>query len=90
MRDRALFDLAIDNKLRGCDIVKMKIGTIVAGGALRTRATVIQEKTHRPARFELMTEARKTLLTWLTRRGGSLEDFIFLRWATSADTNMHD
>jgi integrase len=77
LRDRALFDLAIDSKLRGCDIVKMKIGDIVAGGALRTRATVIQQKTHRPVQFELMTEARKTLLSWLTRRGGTLDDFIF-------------
>ena len=77
LRDRALFDLAIDSKLRGCDIVKMKIGDVVAGGALRTRATVIQQKTNRPVQFELMTEARKTLLTWLTRRGGTLDDFIF-------------
>ncbi len=44
LRDRALFDLAIDSKLRGCDILNMKIGTIVAGGALRSRATVIQQK----------------------------------------------
>lgn len=77
LRDRALFDLAIDSKLRGCDIVKMKIDDIVAGGVLRTRATVIQQKTNRPVQFELMTEARKTLLTWLTRRGGTLDDFIF-------------
>jgi Domain of unknown function (DUF4189) len=40
LRDRALFDLAIDSKLRGCDIVKMKIGDIAAGGAIRNRATV--------------------------------------------------
>ena len=77
LRDRALFDLAIDSKLIGCDIVKMKIRTIVAGGALRTRATVIEQKTHRPVQFELMTDARETLLTWLTRRGGALDDFIF-------------
>jgi site-specific recombinase XerC len=77
LRDRALFDLAIDSKLRGCDIVKMKIGDIFAGGTLRTRATVIQQKTDRQVQFELMTEARKTLLTWLTRRGGTLDDFIF-------------
>ena len=77
LRDRALFDLAIDSKLRGCDIVKMRIGDIVAGGAQRTRATVVQQKTNRPVQFELMTEARKTLLTWLTRRGGTLDDFIF-------------
>jgi integrase len=69
--------LAIDSKLRGCDIVKMKIGDIAAGGAIRNRATVMQQKTKRPVQFELMTEARQTLLTWLNRRGGSMEDFIF-------------
>jgi integrase len=77
LRDRALFDLAIDSKLRGCDIVKMRIGDIAAGGAIRNRATVMQQKTKRPVQFELMTEARQTLLNWLNRRGGSMEDFIF-------------
>jgi len=77
LRDRALFDLAIDSKLRGCDIVKMKIGDIAVGGAIRNRATVMQQKTKRPVQFEIMTEARQTLLTWLNRRGGSVEDFIF-------------
>ena len=72
-----MFDLAIDSKLRGCDIVKMKIGDIVTSGAIRNRATVMQQKTRRPVQFELMTEARKTLLTWLNRRGGSTEDLIF-------------
>lgn len=69
--------MAIDSKLRGCDIVKMRISDIAAGGAIRNRATVMQQKTKRPVQFELMTEARQTLLTWLNRRGGSLEDFIF-------------
>jgi integrase len=77
LRDRALFDLAIDSKLRGCDIVKMKIGDIAAGGAIRNRSTVMQQKTKRPVQFEIMTEARQTLLNWLNRRGGSMEDFIF-------------
>ncbi len=77
IRDRALFDLAIDCKLRGCDIVKMNIGDIAAGGAMRNRATVMQQKTKRPVQFELMTEARQTLLTWFNRRGGSMDDFIF-------------
>jgi integrase len=77
LRDRALFDLAIDSKLRGCDIVKMKIGDIAAGGTIRNRATVMQQKTKRPVQFEIMTEARQTLLNWLNRRGGSMEDFIF-------------
>jgi|GEM_PF-5853802 len=38
LRDRALFDLAIDSKLRGCDLVRMKIGDLVSGGQIRTRA----------------------------------------------------
>ena len=42
LRDRALFDLAIDKKLRGCDLVKVKIGDLVAGGRVRNRALVIQ------------------------------------------------
>jgi site-specific recombinase XerC len=77
LRDRALFDLAIDSKLRGCDIVKMKIGDIVAGGAIRNRATVMQQKTKRSVKFELMSEACKTLPAWLNRRGGSHDDSIF-------------
>ena len=46
--DRALFDLAIDSKLRGYDLVKLKIGTLVSGPTIRTRAMVVQQKTGRP------------------------------------------
>src|SRR5690348_4777317 len=60
LRDRALFDLAIDSKLRGCDIVKIQIGEFVSGGKVRTRATVTQQKTGRPAQFELMEAARSS------------------------------
>jgi hypothetical protein len=48
VRDRALFDLAIDSKPRGCDLVRMKIGDIVSGGQIRSRAIVMQQKTARP------------------------------------------
>ena len=48
MRDRAMFDLAIDSKLRGCDIVKIKVGDLTLGGRVRSRATVVQQKTKRP------------------------------------------
>ena len=44
LRDRALFDVAIDSKLRGCDVVRLKIGDIVSGGQIRTRATVTQNE----------------------------------------------
>ena len=62
LRDRALFDLAIDSKLRGCDLVKIKIGDLVAGARVRNRAMVIQQKTRRPVQFELLEPARTTSL----------------------------
>jgi site-specific recombinase XerC len=77
VRDRALFDLAIDSKLRGCDVVKIRIGDLVAGSSVRSRATIIQQKTGRPVQFELMQDARCSLLAWLERRGGSHDDFVF-------------
>jgi site-specific recombinase XerC len=77
MRDRALFDLAIDSKLRGCDVVKVKIGDLVLGGQVRARAIVVQAKTGKPVQFELMQDARASLLAWLDRRGGTLDDYVF-------------
>lgn len=77
LRDRALFDLAIDSKLRGCDLVRMKIGDIVRGGEVRSRALVVQKKTGRPVQFELLETARKSLQAWLERRGGSINDYVF-------------
>lgn len=77
LRDRALFDLAIDSKLRGCDLVKIKIGDIVSGADIRTRAIVIQQKTGKPVQFEMTADVRASLLTWLERRGGSVHDYAF-------------
>jgi len=77
LRDRALFDLAIDSKLRGCDLVKIKIGTLVLGTEIRTRAMVVQQKTGRPVQFELMCDARSSLLAWLEARGGTVDDYAF-------------
>lgn len=77
MRNRALFDLAIDSKLRGCDLVKLKIGTLVTGPEIRTRAMIVQQKTGRPVQFEITADARASLLVWLERRGGTIEDYAF-------------
>jgi integrase len=77
MRDRALFDLAIDSKLRGCDLVKMKIGSLVSGPAIRARSMVIQQKTGRPVQFEITADTRASLLAWLERRGGTIDDYAF-------------
>lgn len=77
LRDRALFDLAIDSKLRGCDLVKIKIGDLVSGSDIRTRAIVIQQKTGKPVQFELTADVRASLLAWLERRGGTVHDYAF-------------
>ena len=77
LRDRALFDLAIDSKLRGCDLVKIRIADLVSGDAVRTRAMVIQQKTGRPVQFELTNDVRASLFVWLERRGGSLDQHAF-------------
>ena len=86
MRDRAVFDFAIDSKLRGCDLVKMKIGSIVSGPAIRTRSMVIQQKTGRPVQFEITADTRASLLAWLERRGGSVDDYAF---PSRVDRNWH-
>jgi integrase len=86
LRDRALFDLAIDSKLRGCDVVKVRIGDVVIGGRIRTRAIVVQQKTGRPVQFELLEAARTSILAWLDQRGGSLDDYVF---PSRIDHNAH-
>lgn len=77
VRDRALFDLAIDSKLRGCDLVKIKIGDLVSGADIRTRAIVIQQKTGKPVQFELTGDVRASLLAWFEHRRGTVRDYAF-------------
>lgn len=77
IRDRALFDLVIDSKLTGCDLVQVRIGDLVSGSDIRKRAAITQRKTGRPVQFEIASDARDSLFTWLERRGGSLDDYVF-------------
>lgn len=53
LRDLAMFDVAIDSKLRGCDLVRLRIGQLVINAAARYRATIVQQKTGKPVQFEL-------------------------------------
>jgi integrase len=77
LRDLAMFDLAIDSKLRGCDLVRLKIGEVVVNATARHRATIIQKKTEQPVQFELTEQTRDSLLAWLTHRGGSPDGYVF-------------
>jgi integrase len=76
IRDLALFDLAIDSKLRGCDLVALRVGDIVTGGAVRRRGLILQ-KTSRPGQFEITEQARQSVRNWLNRRGERLDDWLF-------------
>lgn len=77
IRDLAMFDMAIDSKLRGCDLVQLRIGAVVVNGAARHRATIVQQKTGKPVQFELTEQTRESLIAWLTHRGGGLADYVF-------------
>jgi len=64
-RDLALFNLAIDSKLRGCDLVAVKITDVWNGEGIGTRAIVVQKKTGRPVQFEITEPTRDAIKAWL-------------------------
>jgi integrase len=64
-RDLALFNLALDSKLRGCDLVRLQVNDVCVGGRVRDRATVIQRKTGRPVQFEITEQTRAAIRDWI-------------------------
>jgi site-specific recombinase XerC len=76
-RDLAMFNLAIDSKLRGCDLVRLQVNDVFAGGRARDRAVVIQKKTGRPVQFELTEQTRLALQEWLDCRGEANDGGLF-------------
>jgi integrase len=68
-RDLAMFNLAIDNKLRGCDVVALKVEDIAPHGYAVERATVRQKKTGVPVRFEVTEQTRQAVDDYIPRRG---------------------
>lgn len=76
-RDLALFNLAIDSKLRACDLVKLKVRDISHGAQIASRATVMQQKTQRPVQFEITEQTRDSVSKWISNANLRLEDFLF-------------
>jgi len=76
-RDLALFNLAIDSKLRGCDLVQLKVEDICVGERIRERATIIQRKTGRPVQFEITEQTRTAVEDWLSEIEAVKEQFLF-------------
>jgi len=76
-RDLAMFNLAIDSKLRGCDVVAIRVEDVAAGGYTADRATVRQRKTGQPVRFELSEQTRQTIDDYLKVANKRPGEFLF-------------
>jgi integrase len=76
-RDLALFNLAIDSKLRGCDLVALRVCDVAQGNRVVQRALVLQRKTGRPVQFELTEQTRDTVQAWITKAGLQPEQPLF-------------
>ena len=76
-RQLALFNLAIDSKLRGCDLVSLQVRDVVHGGRALKRAAVIQQKTGRPVQFELTPNTRRAVEEWVDAAHLQSGDYLF-------------
>jgi integrase len=76
-RDLAMFNLAIDSKLCGCDVVAIRVEDVAAGGYTADRATVRQKKTGRPVRFELSEQTRQAVDDYLKSANKRPGEFLF-------------
>ena len=77
MRDLALFNLAIDSKLRGCDVVSLKVADVAPRGYVVDRATVRQRKTGRPVKFEITEQTRQSVNDYLHSAEKKPGEFLF-------------
>ena len=75
--DLALFNIAIDSKLRGCDLVRLRVADLHLGNGVRLRTTIMQQKAGRPVPFELTETTRETLAAWLKLQGLQASEWLF-------------
>lgn len=77
VRDLALFNLALDSKLRGCDVVAIRVDDVAPHGHALDRATVRQKKTGRPVKFEITENTREAINSYLQISGRQPGQFLF-------------
>ena len=77
VRDLALFNLAIDSKLRACDLMKLRVRDVAHGDRVSQRAIILQQKTQRPVQFEITEQTRATISTWITQASLHSDSFLF-------------
>jgi integrase len=76
-RDLALFNLAIDSKLRACDLLKLKVSDVSQGNQVASRAMVMQQKTGQPVQFEITEQTRQAVSDWIRRLNLCSSDYLF-------------
>jgi integrase len=76
-RDLALFNMAIDSKLRGCDLVRLLVSDIYVAGRVKERTSILQSKTKQPVQFEITEETRKSLSAWIDDPAMISSDFLW-------------
>ena len=76
-RELALFDLAIDSKLHGCDLVGLRVHDVVQGSQVARRAIFMQKKTQRPVEFELTEQTRDAVAAWVAAAYLKPEHYLF-------------
>ena len=76
-RDLALFNLAIDSKLRSCDLVRLRVRDVAHGEHVVSRASVMQQKTGQPVRFEFTEQTREAVQAWIAIKRLSAGDYLF-------------
>jgi integrase len=77
VRELALFNLGIDSKLRGCDLVQLRVSDVAHADQILSRAKVLQQKTGRPVVFEVTSETRQAVQAWIEEAGLSAADYLF-------------
>ena len=76
-RELALFNLAVDSKLRSCDLVTLRVRDITHGERIASRAIVMQQKTQRPVQFEITEQTRDSVANWIRLSSLRSEDYLF-------------
>ena len=76
-RELALFNLAIDSKLRGCDLVALRVRDVAHGSLVAPRAIIMQHKTQRPVQFEITEQTRDSITTWIAKAQLTPEQYLF-------------
>ena len=77
LRDLALFNLALDSKLRACDLLKLRLSDVSSGTTVNNRATVMQQKTGRAVRFEITRRTRQSITIWSNKAQLGRSDYLF-------------